>query len=1079
MFKKQILIIMALLLSSILGGQTLTAQDQTKGEQPGSAPVSSNLRDPKPEKPGFQAPQKRLGSSASSGCQTSPFTPPQTNDTTFVTDCDTGLDTGCTFRSEGPLVFTIKVNRFVGDVQKLKANGLISQTATLQMPAFDVDFFGGGGFFNPERDRVSFNGHVVPTEFLQGDNNVWQLNEFEVPIEWVNFPSDPGAGNSVTPADNVVQIDIDTANSEEVWCTAIDWGALAIKVARPVVMVHGILSSGGAWDQADFSWVKKLFDLGIPHNNEDPGHRFNMGNLDSIQNNAGKIANEVANTKQRWGVDKVDIVAHSKGGIDSRHFVESNDSIERLVQLGTPNAGSPLADVAQGILVIGIGLPATVIVNALAGPAGVQLTQPYMRSYNLFHGSNPKVNYTALAGDYDPNCFFLNIFCRPIDRLLLLITGRGDTIVPVSSVHALSYTQNRLLSSKGNDEAAKHTSLNHSARVYNAVNDQVEVFGMRAAVATAGPDSIGRTASFVGMIQQGQVQTIHIPIDQATPTFISLMYPSGNLDLALISPSGQRFDAVTVVGNPNVSHDEQEILGGFMEAYNFAAPEVGIWTVEVSAPSVIDPSGSVTYAVNGWIENPAITFQGALAKANVHLGESLQLLGTLKNNGAPLTNATVRAKVAMPDNTLVDVALHDDGTNGDTTANDGVYTGTFTATTQPGNYRINFIAGRDAMPGIPAFSREDFTLATVSSSASTVAGPFKDHGVDTDGDGFFNQLVIEVGLNITAKAKYRVLGVLKDSQGNTLEASAEAMLDTGTQTVALQYDGVMLFNNRVDGPYTLATVRLAEEGELEILPVDERNNVYQTATYSYSDFQHSAISLTGNGFAEGVDTNGNNLFDLLNVGVEVDITHSGFYNWSARLTDQNDTEIGFFAGSGSLKAGLNMLGFTFDGEQIGHNGVDGPYLVRGLLVSGAGDSLVISQVFTTGLFLANQFEGFVNRCASDSSAQVSVTRGGFRFNRLTGHFMQMVTLKNTGASPIQGPVSLVLDNLSSNAKLSNQMGVTTCAAPLGSSYIDVNVGSDNVLSANESATVALEFTNSSSTQGISYNTRVLTGSGNR
>ncbi len=602
---------------------------------------------------------------------------------------------------------------------------------------------------------------------------------------------------------------------------------------------------------------------------------------------------------------------------------------------------------------------------------------------------------------------------------------------------------------------------------------------MRAAMVQEEPVPFAQTATFVGVIQQGQVQTVNIPIDQATPTFISLMYPSGNLDLALISPSGQRFDAATVIGNPNVSRDEQEILGGYMEAYSFVSPEIGVWTAEVSAPSVVDPSGSATYAVSGWIENPAITFHGGLAKANVHLGESLQLMGTLKNNGAPLTNAAVKAMVAMPDNnTVVDVMLHDDGTNGDTTANDGIYTGTFTTTTQAGNYRINFVASRDTVLGMPAFSREDFTLATVSSSASTIAGPFQNHGLDTDGDGFFNQLVIEVGLNITATAKYRVLGVLKDSQGNTLEASAEAMLNTGTQTVTLQFDGITLFNNRVNGPYTLTTVRLAEEGALEILPVDERNDVYQTAAYSYRDFQHSAISLTGNGSAEGIDTNGNGLFDVLSVGVEVDITNSGFYDWSARLADQNGTEIGFFAGYDFFTSGTNTLWFNFDGNQIGQHGVDGPYFVRGLLVSGAGDSLVVSDVFTTDAFLASQFEGFVPPCASDSSSQISLTRSGFRFNRLTGRFVQMVTLKNTSTGSIQGPVSLVLDSLSVNARLFNQTGVTTCAVPLGSPYIDVNVGSDNVLSANESATVILEFTNSG-TQGITYNTRALTGSGQR
>ena len=76
------------------------------------------------------------------------------------------------------------------------------------------------------------------------------MNEFSVPIEWVNFPADPGPGGSIVPADNTVQIDIDTANSDFVWCTAIDWAALTFKAARPVVMAHGILSDGEAWNNS-------------------------------------------------------------------------------------------------------------------------------------------------------------------------------------------------------------------------------------------------------------------------------------------------------------------------------------------------------------------------------------------------------------------------------------------------------------------------------------------------------------------------------------------------------------------------------------------------------------------------------------------------------------------------------------------------------------------------------------------------------------------------------------------------------------------------------------------------------------
>lgn len=894
-------------------------------------------------------------------CPSSDIAPDKCDDSTFIADCTGGVDTGCTFRGGGPLAIPLKVTRVVGDVNKLKANGLISPTANLKMPAFDVDFFGGGGQFNPERDRISFNGHVVPGEFLQGDNGVWRLNEFEIPIEWVNFPPDPGPGGTVTPTNNTVQIDIDTANSQEVWCTSLDWVELQIQVVRPVVMAHGILSNGGTWDRtADgFSWVNKLNSLGIPNSN-----RLNMGRLDSIGNNAAKIANEVAASKRRWGVDKVNIVAHSKGGLDSREYVEGNDSVERLVQLGTPNAGSPLADKIQGILIRGgarfglIGALAPVLIEAFAAPAAIQLTTPYMRLYNARHGSNPKVGYTALAGDYNPDCFFLNPFCKPLERILLRITGRGDTIVPVSSVHALGYTQNRTFSSRG-DKAATHTQLTGSSGVYDSVSDRVRAFGTNSLTQDAEPiPTIAETASEVDSIRQRQVKTQTLAIDQATPTTFALMYPAGNLDMALISPSGQRFDAGTVVGNPDVSRDEGQYLGGIMEVYAFNAPEVGVWTVEVSAPSVVDPSGEVGYAVSAFIDQPAITFTGSLANASVHMGETLRLIGAIRNNGAAVTGAVVNGLVGLPDNTVSTVTLHDDGANGDAVANDGTYAGDFAGTSQPGNYRIAFLANGSASQNSPAFSRSAFALATVSRSTSSITGPFHDTGLDTDGDGLFNNLAIEVGVNITDAARYSLSGTLTDSHGNALTARSVATLNPGSNVVTLKFDGETIFNGRVDGPYTLTSLRLDEEGDLEILPVDERDTATQTAAYSYLSFQHPPIFLTGNGSAEGIDINGNGLFDFLSVGVEVNVPAFGFYQWSARLTDRNGKDLGFASNFDFLSPGPNTISLIYDGERIGRNGVDGPYFVRGLLVFGAGNSLISSNAFSTGPFSASQFEGF-------------------------------------------------------------------------------------------------------------------------
>lgn len=144
-----------------------------------------------------------------------------------------------------------------------------------------------------------------------------------------------------------------------------------------------------------------------------------------------------------------------------------------------------------------------------------------------------------------------------------------------------------------------------------------------------------------------------------------------------------------------------------------------------------------------------------------------------------------------------------------------------------------------------------------------------------------------------------------------------------------------------------------------------------------------------------------------------------------------------------------------------------------------------ASVAPENLDLAGQtrvFDGYVDLGAYeiqtpllDVSASVQVTRGGFRRNATTGRYTQTVTLTNTGGTTISGPVSLVLDALSSNATLFNATGTTALRAPLGSPYLDLSASS---LAPGSAVTLTLEFTNPTNAR-ISYNTRVLAGPGKR
>lgn len=114
-------------------------------------------------------------------------------------------------------------------------------------------------------------------------------------------------------------------------------------------------------------------------------------------------------------------------------------------------------------------------------------------------------------------------------------------------------------------------------------------------------------------------------------------------------------------------------------------------------------------------------------------------------------------------------------------------------------------------------------------------------------------------------------------------------------------------------------------------------------------------------------------------------------------------------------------------------------------------------------------------CSQNVTAQVQVTRGGFRLNHATQHYTQTITVTNPGSSTIAGPISIALDNVPASATLFNLTGATLCNLPNGNPFMDVTAGP---LAPGASATATIDFINVSNA-GITYAVRVLAGSGER
>ena len=119
-----------------------------------------------------------------------------------------------------------------------------------------------------------------------------------------------------------------------------------------------------------------------------------------IHANAVLLRNTVNAVKARTGASKVDLVAHSMGGLVSRDYVKTlggSSSVDSLIMMGTPNYGTNLAKIAQfffGGSCIGI----TACQQMATGSS-------YLNSLNAGDDTIGSVRYTSIATKVDEIVF--------------------------------------------------------------------------------------------------------------------------------------------------------------------------------------------------------------------------------------------------------------------------------------------------------------------------------------------------------------------------------------------------------------------------------------------------------------------------------------------------------------------------------------------------------------------------------------------------------------------------------------------------------------------------------------------------
>jgi triacylglycerol lipase len=233
------------------------------------------------------------------------------------------------------------------------------------------------------------------------------------------------------------------------WLSIMPFGALSaephdnpegtnIQLQYPLILVHGVV----AHDRAGYD----AFWGAIPAMAQEQGIPVYLGNTDAwgtYESNAQILKTTIERVLAETNAEKVNIIAHSKGGLDARYFIwryDFGDRVASLTTISTPHLGTELADLAYGTPVTHT-LPARMVLGRIGKNSGDhspnfylvlrQLTTEFMDIFNREVIPDERVYYQSFSCSMDsqweePLYFFSYLYVRSV-------SGANDGVVSRAS----------------------------------------------------------------------------------------------------------------------------------------------------------------------------------------------------------------------------------------------------------------------------------------------------------------------------------------------------------------------------------------------------------------------------------------------------------------------------------------------------------------------------------------------------------------------------------------------------------------------------------------------------------------------
>ncbi|PWI47560.1 hypothetical protein CEE45_10930 [Candidatus Heimdallarchaeota archaeon B3_Heim] len=155
---------------------------------------------------------------------------------------------------------------------------------------------------------------------------------------------------------------------------------------------------------------------------------------------------------------------------------------------------------------------------------------------------------------------------------------------------------------------------------------------------------------------------------------------------------------------------------------------------------------------------------------------------------------------------------------------------------------------------------------------------FSDYGNDTDDDTFYDEIVIGIQTEVTDYGYYEIAAYFEhsiDKHDTQYEISSHwsGYLQPGHNFLEIQLSASEFYKTKKSGYIRMNYVHLSLYGE----PQHILTEAYNTSSVFYEDLASPSMELTGNYWDNGLDTDSNELYNQLEIIIEVNCTRAGYY----------------------------------------------------------------------------------------------------------------------------------------------------------------------------------------------------------